>query len=111
MNVLITNQWATNKGDRAVAYFLIRELLRQGIKDITISTSNTYYWKDFACFPEATLGFIPFGWTTTFRKSPKQTIIARVEMRLKHFLFRKIAIPLARRALLQNRYLTTALGS
>lgn len=104
MKVLIINQWATNKGDRAVAYFLMRELLRHGIKDITISTSNTYYWKDFECFPEATLRFIPFGWTTTFRKSPKQTIIARVEMCLKHFLFRKIAFPLARRALMQNRY-------
>ncbi len=102
MNVLIINQWSTNKGDRSVAYFLIRELLKAGVEDITISTSNTRYWQNFDEFPGARVKFIPFGWTTTFRKSPKQTILARIEMRLKQILFRKVAMPLIRAALAKD---------
>jgi len=102
MNALIINQWSTNKGDRSVAYFLIRELLKAGVDEITISTSNIRYWQAFNEFSGAKVKFIPFGWTTTFRKAPRQTILARLEMKLKHAIFRSVAMPLIRGALIKG---------
>lgn len=44
MKILVINQYAGNKGDRAVAYFVIRELARNGVKDVALSTHDRSFW-------------------------------------------------------------------
>lgn len=40
MNVLVINQCSTNKGDRAVLYFVIRELFRNGANEVHVSAKS-----------------------------------------------------------------------
>ena len=102
MKVLVTNQWATNKGDRAVLHFILRELIRNGIKDITVSTSNPYYWVDAGGFPKDIVKFIPWGWPVYFGKPKAVNLWFKVGMRIKNALFNTIAFPLVRRATLKG---------
>ena len=44
MKALVINQCSTNKGDRAVLFFVLRELSRNGIDQVTVSASNPEYW-------------------------------------------------------------------
>ncbi len=102
MKVLVTNQWATNKGDRAVLYFILRELIRNGIKDITVSTSNPYYWPNAGGFPTDIVKFIPWGWPIYFGKPKALNLWFKIAMRIKDVLFDTIAFPLVRRATLNG---------
>lgn len=103
MNVLITNQCATNKGDRAVLYCLIRELLRNGIKDITVSTSNPYYWRNFNFFPDVKVRFIRFGWSVCSQRPKPEKLVDKVIRHARGKLYKKFWFPLVRRALLSDR--------
>jgi len=62
MKVLVINQCSTNKGDRAVLFFALRELARNGADQVTVSTSNPEYWEDKPDFPEKGVRVIPWGW-------------------------------------------------
>ena len=103
MNVLITNQCATNKGDRAVLYCLIRELLRNGIKDITVSTSNPYYWRDFSFCPDVKVRFIRFGWSVCSRRPKPEKLVDKVIRHARGELYKKLWFPLVRRSLLSGQ--------
>ena len=103
MNVLITNQWATNIGDRAVLYCLIRELLRNGVKNITVSTSNPYYWRKCNFFPDVTVRFIQFGWSVCSRKPKPERCVDKVIRHTRGELYKKLWFPLVRRSLLSGR--------
>ena len=69
MNVLIINQCSTNKGDRAVLYFVLRELKAAGISDVTVSASNPEYWHDKPDFPDIDVRIIPWGRDVSRRKN------------------------------------------
>ncbi len=61
MNVMIINQYASNKGDRAVLYFLVRELKRNNVRNICISTHDRKWWADSGIASESGVKFVPWG--------------------------------------------------
>ena len=62
MKVLLINQHAPNKGDRAILKFMLSELITNGIKDITVSTNNKRLWEGCRLFSGVPINFIPSGW-------------------------------------------------
>jgi len=81
MNVLVINQCAHNKGDRAVLAFVLQELARNGISRVTVSTSDRGYWEDAAIDPLLNVSFVPWGWDVE-RHLGYGRKIARVRRRL-----------------------------
>ncbi len=78
MHVLVLNQYAGNKGDRAVLYFVVRELIRNGVECVSVSTHDPSLWGNEFPYPAE---FIPWGWNTT--RSAKPGLGGRVFRRLK----------------------------
>jgi polysaccharide pyruvyl transferase WcaK-like protein len=102
MKVLVINQCSTNKGDRAVLFFMLRELARNGIDDITVSASNPEYWKDKPDFPDVSARVIPWGWDNSRKKDAG--FIGKVIHRLwKVILRRHVCFPLIRNTLITNK--------
>jgi polysaccharide pyruvyl transferase WcaK-like protein len=102
MKVLVINQCSTNKGDRAVLFFVLRELARNGVDQITVSASNPEYWEDKPDFPERGVEVIPWGWDTSRKKGAGflGKVIHRVQ---KVILKRRIHFPLVRNALIAGK--------
>jgi len=102
MKVLVINQCSTNKGDRAVLFFVLRELARNGVNQITVSASNPEYWEDKPDFPERGVRVIPWGWDTSRKKGVGffGKVIHRVQ---KVILKRRIHFPLVRNALIAGK--------
>ena len=103
MKVLIINQCSTNKGDRAVLYFVLRELARNGINQVTVSASNPQYWKERPDFPDINVRVIPWGWDNSRKKDVGfcSKVIHRI---LKVILKRRINFPLVRNALIRGKH-------
>ena len=61
--ILIINQYAGNKGDRAVLFALCR-LLISNVKviQITVSTTDPSLWKDYSFYEDNNIDFIPSAW-------------------------------------------------
>jgi len=76
MNVLVINQCSTNKGDRAVLYFVLRQLKACGIEHVKVSASHPEYWLDKPDFPELAVRVIPWGWDVSRKKNA--TLIGKV---------------------------------
>lgn len=102
MKVLVINQCSTNKGDRAVLFFVLRELARNGVDQITVSASNPEYWEDKPDFPERGVRVIPWGWDNSRKKGVGffGKVIHRVQ---KVILKRRIHFPLVRNALITGK--------
>jgi polysaccharide pyruvyl transferase WcaK-like protein len=102
MKVLVINQCSTNKGDRAVLFFVLRELARNGVDQVTVSASNPQYWEDKPDFPERGVRVIPWGWDTSRKKGVGfwGKVIHRVQ---KVILKRRIHFPLVRNALIAGK--------
>jgi len=64
MNVLVINHYSCNKGDRAILYFIARELDRNGVSRITISTHDRRYWQGDTSRLQGNPDFVPWGWNT-----------------------------------------------
>jgi len=123
MKVLVINQCSTNKGDRAILFFVLSELLRNGVDQITVSASNPEYWQDKPDFPpvsaprfrgdkftpakagaESTIAVpvVPWGWDISRRKGVGLwgKVIHRAR---KLILPRWICFPLVRNALIASK--------
>ena len=102
MNVLVINQCSTNKGDRAVLYFVLRELKANSINNITVSTSNPEYWRDKPDFPDLKVQVVPWGWDISRKKDV--SILGKVfHLFCKVKLPRLIYFPLVRNALISGK--------
>lgn len=63
MNITIINQYAGNKGDRAVLYALCNLILKENKEaNITVSTSKVSMWDDYSFYKENNIKFVPGGW-------------------------------------------------
>ena len=61
--ILIINQYAGNKGDRAVLYALCRLLLEHSPNSkIIVSTTSPELWDDYDFYKENKIDFIPSAW-------------------------------------------------
>ncbi|MGQ9663518.1 MAG: polysaccharide pyruvyl transferase family protein [Kiritimatiellia bacterium] len=101
MNILIINQWATNKGDRAVLFFELRELARQQVHQVRVSTSDPNRWRQLPGIPNINVDFVPCGWGTIVGGSLGPA--GKVLRRLKLMLRRGVCYPLIRRSLIAGR--------
>ena len=102
MNVLVINQCSTNKGDRAVLYFVLRELKAADVEDVTVSASNPQYWRDKPDFPGMDVSVIPWGWNISRRQN------VSIIRKIFHLIFkvkmpRMIYFPLVKNALIKNK--------
>ncbi len=102
MKALVINQCSTNKGDRAVLFFVLRELARNGINEVTVSASNPEYWQQSPDFPEAAVRIVPWGWDNSRKKDTGfcGKVIHRI---LKVIIKRRINFPLIRNALIAGK--------
>jgi len=102
MKALVINQCSTNKGDRAVLFFVLRELARNSIDRVTVSTSNPEYWEEKPDFPETAVRVIPWGWDNSRKKDVGfwGKVIHRIQ---KVILKRRINFPLVRNALIAGK--------
>jgi len=102
MNVLVINQCSTNKGDRAVLYFVLRELKANGVGRVTVSASNPEYWRDKPDFPDMDVNVIPWGWDVSRKKNV--SFVGKVfHLFWKVKLHRRIHFPLVRNALIAGK--------
>ena len=102
MKVLVINQWSTNKGDRAVLFFVLRELVKNGVENITVSASAPEYWKDKSEFPDIPIACVPSGWDKSRKKNAG--FLTKVIHRVKILLQEKINYPLVRNALIADKH-------
>ncbi|OPZ82933.1 MAG: colanic acid biosynthesis protein [bacterium ADurb.Bin429] len=102
MNVLVINQCAHNKGDRAVLAFLLHELVRNGITSITVSTSEPRFWgaHDVQGL-DADISFIPWGWAGS--GGAAVSALQSIPRRLYQRWMTRVAYPALRRALLADQ--------
>jgi len=103
MKILIINQYAANLGDRAMLFFLLNELTKNGVKDITVSTHNPYYWSGFKHFEKTNIRFIPFGWSVCSKNPKPEGIIGRILVIAKNEFYKRVCIPKVRDALLNGK--------
>jgi polysaccharide pyruvyl transferase WcaK-like protein len=92
-NILIINQFSSNKGDRAVLYSILRLLDSYKNFSITVSTSNPADWKDK--YSKRKIRFVPWGWDYHINSHNKV-------LKLKFFIlrrFQRYTYPLIRLAL------------
>ena len=102
MKVLVINQCSTNKGDRAMLFFVLRELVRNGVDQITVSASNPEYWEDRPDFPDTAVRVIPWGWDISRRRGVG--FLGKViHLTRKIILPRRIHFPLVRNALIAGK--------
>jgi polysaccharide pyruvyl transferase WcaK-like protein len=103
--IFVVNQCASNKGDRAVLQFLIRELARNGVSDITVATTNPSLWRGVELAKGARVRFI-FGGT---RISPRMgdNVLGKAERKLRRYLFRKTVSGVAPNLTGKSRQLDT----
>jgi len=96
MKILIINQYANNKGDRAILFFIVRELVRNGIlaRDICVSTNDRKPWMDSPVKEYANIRFIKWGWNGE-SKSPVR-FLTRVSSGLKKRYYLHFCIPIVR---------------
>ena len=102
MNVLVINQCSTNKGDRAVLYYVLKALKAEGIDNVTVSASNPQYWNEKPDFPGSKVKVIPWGWNISRKKNAN--IFAKVfHLFCKVKLPRKIYFPFVQNSLIVGK--------
>jgi polysaccharide pyruvyl transferase WcaK-like protein len=102
MKALVINQCSTNKGDRAVLFFVLRELARNGIDQVTVSASNPQYWQERPDFPDIAVNVVPWGLDNSRKKNVG--FCGKVSHRImKVTLKRRINFPLLRNALITGK--------
>ncbi len=103
MKVIVINQCSTNKGDRAVLYFVLRELKSNGINNVTVSASNPQYWEEKPDYPDINVRVIPWGWDISRRKNAG--IITKIfHLFVKVKLTRLIYFPLVKKVLIAGKF-------
>ena len=109
MRVFIINQCATNKGDRAVLYMVLRELLHNGFNPVTVSTSNPAYWHDALDLPDLDVKFVPWGFGKPRKKDA--CLLSKIFHRIKFILAKRISFPVIRNAFIKNTWTQQAQAS
>lgn len=89
--VLVINQFASNKGDRAVLLSLLRELGSNGVNRVTVSTSDPAAWRAESPYLPVPIRWI--GWGATYPGMGRQTRAGRFLARLFLPVWRRTAFP------------------
>lgn len=102
MNVLILGNWSTNKGDRAIVTFLVRELFKRGVSDVCVSASVPSYWTKRKYFDDDSIRFVPFGCDIFDHRFSRLRVISRIFAKLKFIFYIDIVYPFLRNASLSG---------
>ncbi len=117
MKILIINQYSGNKGDCAVAYFLLKKLLENPkVTEVTLSTSSIKLWRNSTFITNDKIKFIHWGWDVS-NFNPHNRIQWERKRIMTHaitpciaFLFSKgIKLPLSLLRLFTNKDFIVAL--
>jgi colanic acid/amylovoran biosynthesis protein len=98
MNVLVICQNAGNKGDRAVLVFMVRELARNGVAQVTVSTTRPRWWRDYRDLKGINVQFAPQAWFQFFDRPPG--LFGKITRRLRYIFYRRVVYWIVQRALL-----------
>ncbi|MEI6139832.1 MAG: polysaccharide pyruvyl transferase family protein [Mariniphaga sp.] len=60
--ITIINQYSGNKGDRAVCYFILTEILKLNRFNIVLSTNDRNNWKNEPIIKNNKIKLVPWGW-------------------------------------------------
>ncbi|MBN1356808.1 polysaccharide pyruvyl transferase family protein [bacterium] len=70
MNVLVINHYSSNKGDRAMLYFLVRELKKGPVESITVSAHDRTRWKNSGGEMFSSVKWVPWGFNVEMPENP-----------------------------------------
>ncbi|MCX5869812.1 MAG: polysaccharide pyruvyl transferase family protein [Deltaproteobacteria bacterium] len=101
MKVLVINHCSTNKGDKAVLEFVLRELIENGVKDITVSANEPSCCNVDHLQGLANINVVPWGWNVS--KAPDKRFATRVRYRLRREFF-KLSYKVVRYMLNHNKH-------
>lgn len=85
--ITIINQYSGNKGDRAVCYFLLTEILKLKCFNIILSTNDRNNWKNEPIIKNNDIKLVPWGWNVE-NFNPKN----RIDWEKRRF-FRLLGLP------------------
>lgn len=100
MKVLVINHCSTNKGDKAVLEFVLRELVENGVEDISVSANEPSCCKLDHLQGLASINVVPWGWDVS--RAPDKRFATRVRYRLKREFF-KLSYKVVRSMLNHNK--------
>ena len=104
MQILIINQYTTNKGDRAILYFILRELVRIGIRTVTVSASQPQRC-DSSWLPNGiSVRFVPWGWNINISEKKRKKLRFKIIHRLNFWYHRSLAFCLIRKSIIKGKY-------
>ena len=103
MNVFVINHYAANRGDRAVLYFVVRELARNGVTSITVSTHDRSFWADGLSVNGAHVNFVPWGQSVGI--PPESSAFRSAALRCGNKFRREWAFPILRTLVRKQRRL------
>jgi len=114
IKIVVLPQVSHNKGDRAVLHFMLEAFINNGIKEITVATSNPAMWKNYIGFRGADINFIQHAWMKNIQTEPKvpfsslkyYTLKAISELRGK--FFKSIGYSLLRTAIVKRKIISLA---
>lgn len=101
MNALVINHYAANKGDRAILYFVIRELLRNEVSSITVSAHDRSFWPNGMTVSGQIVDFVPWGQFADSQSDDGQ--IKSLALRAANKFRRKYAFPLIKKLLRRGK--------
>jgi len=97
MNVLVINHFAPNKGDRAILYLILRELIRNGIESITVSARNHFPWVEKENHFGHSVKFVPWGWCIPDSFNDiNNTRLQAITLGIRSRFFYKVSYPAVR---------------
>lgn len=87
MNVLVINHCSTNKGDKAVLEFVLRELVNNRINNITVSTNEPRCCNTNTLYNGVRINYVPWGWNV--ERNRKHGLFARIVHRLRREFYHR----------------------
>jgi polysaccharide pyruvyl transferase WcaK-like protein len=105
MKIMIINHCSGNKGDRAVLYYLVRELNKYNVDSITISCSNPKLWQLKDLVSKSKLSIVPYGWddNTENKTSKIGKRISWEKRRItRHIIYPLLAYSIVNNSLFKN---------
>ena len=88
-NVLIICQYATNKGDRAIAEYLTTKLRSEDDVCITLSTTDPSLWGDLS---KNNINVISTGYPSS-QNDKKRSLISRIKNELRTRYYNRVVYP------------------
>ncbi|MEK7754578.1 MAG: polysaccharide pyruvyl transferase family protein [Planctomycetota bacterium] len=88
MNALVLNHCAHNKGDRAVLFFVVRELAGAGVKEIAVSCNERRFYPAAWRVGGTLVSCVPGGWNAEMGE--RRSRLPHIRERIKGHVYRRL---------------------